>query len=169
MNLIYSVYHSFIFLFQKEAQLSQSVWFRSYLGGSGAPRIPSFCMTCTSCSRTPTLCMTFKNFSLQCIAQLFWKIHKTGRSNHQCSSKAVCLNLNILLHANPLLRIFRHKQFTTKLLNLTIKPGICINTPADKRKIASNMNACTTGFVGVHIKVLAQCQRHCQKLQWVPQ
>lgn len=44
---------------------------RSYLGGSGDPRIPSFCMNCTSCSRTPTLCMTFKNFSLQCMTQLF--------------------------------------------------------------------------------------------------
>lgn len=42
-----------------------------YLGGSGAPRIPSFCITCTSCILTPTLCMTFKNFSVQWTAQLF--------------------------------------------------------------------------------------------------
>lgn len=45
--------------------------FALYLGGSGAPRIPSFCMTCTSCILTPTLCMTFKNFSVQWTAQLF--------------------------------------------------------------------------------------------------
>lgn len=45
--------------------------FEHYLGGSGAPRIPSFCITCTSCILTPTLCMTFKNFSVQWTAQLF--------------------------------------------------------------------------------------------------
>lgn len=47
--------------------------FKYYLGGSGAPRIPSFCITWTSCILTPILCITFKNFSLQCMAQLFWE------------------------------------------------------------------------------------------------
>ena len=47
--------------------------FKYYLGGSGAPRIPSFCITWTSCILTPILCITFKNFSVQCMAQLFWE------------------------------------------------------------------------------------------------
>lgn len=72
--------------------------FEHYLGGSGAPRIPSFCITCTSCILTPTLCMTFKNFSVQWTAQLFWKTKrvKSEMGYHLTKLIAMIIYYNLL-------------------------------------------------------------------------